>query len=158
MSVPDQSPATPARIAELLGALNAELTGQSMGAVLQILQAANLSMPRLVALFYLRRKGAATISELSEHLNLALGTTSQAIDQLVHANLVERREDANDRRHKLVTLTPAGQEMIGRVRQLRMEEMVRRLADLPPELVARLGGALAEVLEALQLDQPAASR
>lgn len=143
------------QVAELLSALNAELTAQSMGAVLQTLQSSNLSMPRLVALFYLRHNGAATISELSEHLNLALGTTSQAIDQLVQAGFVERREDASDRRHKLVTLTPAGLEITARVRQLRLDETTRRLAGLPPELVARLGAALTDVRDALQLEQPA---
>jgi DNA-binding MarR family transcriptional regulator len=138
------------RLANLINDLNTELTTQSMGDVLQILQAANLSMPRLVALTYLRRQGAATITEISEHLNLALGSTSQAIDQLVHSGLVERREDANDRRHKLVTLTPAGAEIVARVRQARHAEITRRLGDLPPELVARLGAALTDVIAALQ--------
>lgn len=153
MTSTNETAATLPQVAELLGALNTELTGQSMGAVLQILQGSNLSMPRLVALFYLRYKGAATISALSEHLNLALGTTSQAIDQLVQADLVERREDANDRRHKLVTLTAAGWEITARVRQLRLDETTRRLSDLPPELVARLGTTLSDVLNALK--QPA---
>ncbi len=149
------SPA-PTQLAALLGALNAELNAQSMGAVLQVLQGANLSMPRLVALFYLRRKGPATISELREHLNLALGTTSQAVDQLVQAGLAERREDARDRRHKLVTITPAGAEIVARVRQIRQEEVARRLAELPPEIVARLCDALADVAAALPIDPSAA--
>jgi DNA-binding MarR family transcriptional regulator len=148
---------TPTQLAALLGALNAELNGQSMGAVLQVLQGANLSMPRLVALFYLRRKGAATISELREHLNLALGSTSQAVDQLVQAGLAERREDARDRRHKLVTITPAGAEIVARVRQIRQDEVTRRLAELPPELLARLCDALAELAEALPI-APSAAR
>lgn len=143
------------QLAGRLGAVIAELNSQSMGAVLQILQGANLSMPRLVALFYLRRRGAATITELSEHLHLALASTSQAIDQLVQSGLVERREDANDRRHRLVTLTPAGAEIVARVRQARIEESARRLAELPPDLAARLDGALADVLAVLQPEGPA---
>jgi DNA-binding MarR family transcriptional regulator len=154
----NRPPDSALRLAELLGALNAELNGPSMGAVLQILQGANLSMPRLVALFHLRRVGCATISELSEHLNLALATTSQAIDQLVHAGLVERREDTHDRRHKLVTLTPAGAAIVGQVREARVAETARRLADLPPELVERLSAAAAAVVAALEQGQPAAHR
>jgi MarR family transcriptional regulator for hemolysin len=156
MSVTLTAPPSPDQLAELLGALSAELNAQIMGDVLQILQAANLSMPRLVALLFLQRRGAATISALSEHLNLALGTTSQAIDQLVQSHLVERREDANDRRHKLVTLTPFGAEIVARVRRIRSDEAARRFADLPPELAARLGAALAETLATLKLEQPAA--
>lgn len=153
----DSPPTDPARLADQLAALNGELNWQNMGEVLQILQAANLSMPRLVALVHLRRRGSATISELSEHLHLALATTSQAIDLLVQAGLVERREDAHDRRHKLVSLTPAGEEIVGRVRQARVDEMARRLVALPPELAARLSAVLAEALEALRHEQPAPS-
>lgn len=141
------------QIVEQLNALNAELNSHSMGAVLHILQGASLSMARLAALFYLQRRGAATISELSEHLNLALGSTSQAVDHLVQAGFAERREDTRDRRHKLVTLTPAGAEIVAQVRQVRSEEVARRLAELPPELVDRLGETIADVLDALRQPQ-----
>ena len=156
MSHAELSPFAPEQLAELLGVLNAELTAQSMAAILQILQGANLSLPRLVALMHLKRHGAATISELSEQLHLALGTTSQAIDQLVQGGLVERREGVNDRRQKLVTLTPAGTEIVARVRQVRLEASARRFAELPPELVDRLGAAVSEALAVLQLEEPAA--
>ena len=138
------------KLAELLSTLNTELTGQSMGAILQILQQANLSMPRLVALFHLQRSGCATISELSEQLNLALATTSQIIDQMVQSGLVERREDSNDRRQKLVTLTTSGHAMIAQVRQARSSEIAQRLAGLPPELTSRLTELLTELVAALR--------
>lgn len=138
------------KLAELLSTLNTELTGQSMGAILQILQQANLSMPRLVALFHLQRSGCATISELSEQLNLALATTSQIIDQMVQSGLVERREDSNDRRQKLVTLTTSGHAMIAQVRQARSSEIAQRLAGLPPELTSRLTELLIELVAALR--------
>jgi DNA-binding MarR family transcriptional regulator len=141
---------TSEQLAELLGTLNTELTGQSMGAILQVLQQANLSMPRLVALFHLQRSGSATISELSEQLNLALATTSQIIDQMVQSGLVERREDANDRRQKLVTLTSSGHAMIAQVRQVRQSEIAQRLAELPPELTTRLADLLVELVAALR--------
>ncbi len=142
---------TTEQLANLLSDFNAELATQSMDDVLQILQAANLSMARLVALCYLQRQGAAaTITAISEHLNLALGTTSQVIDQLVQSGMVERREDAHDRRHKLVTLTACGAEIVARVRQARRAEIVRRLGDLPPDLVARLGSAISEAIAVLQ--------
>lgn len=141
---------TSEQLAELLGTLNTELTGQSMGAILQILQQANLSMPRLVALFHLQRSGSATISELSEQLNLALATTSQIIDQMVQSGLVERREDSNDRRQKLVTLTTSGHAMIAQVRQARSSEIAQRLAGLPPELTTRLTELLTELVVALR--------
>ncbi len=146
----ERQPMTSEHLAELLGTLNTELTGQSMGAILQVLQHANLSMPRLVALFHLQRSGSATISELSDQLNLALATTSQIIDQMVQSGLVERREDTNDRRQKLVTLTPSGHAMIAQVRQVRQSEIAHRLDELPPELTTRLADLLIELVAALR--------
>ncbi len=143
------------RLAELLATLNAELWSQSMGQVHQILQAANLSLPRLVALTYLQCHGAATISELSEHLNLALGTTSHVIEQLVQSELAERREAAGDRRHKQVTLTAAGAAIVASVRRARLDETIRRFTDLPPALLIRLNDVLSEVFDALSI--PAAA-
>lgn len=141
------------QLADMLARLGSELFAQSMGEVLHILQEANLSLPRLVALTYLKRAGTATISELSEHLNLALGTTSHLVDQLVQSGYVERREGADDRRQKQVRLTDAGQDLVAQVRRARSDEIVRRLSELPPDLIERFSMVLDELLVALSLPQ-----
>ncbi len=135
-------PFTPERVAELFNLVHSELMGQSMETLLQFLQRANLSMPRLVSLMHIQRHQAATISSLSEHLNLALGTTSQIIEQLVQDGLVERHEASRDRRQKLVSLTPAGEALVTEARQIRLNETSRHLRRLPPELLEQLGQAL----------------
>ncbi|WP_298405348.1 MarR family transcriptional regulator [uncultured Chloroflexus sp.] len=135
-------PYTPERVAELFNLVHSELMGQSMETLLQFLQRTNLSMPRLIALMHMHRCQTATISSLSEHLNLTMATTSQIVDQLVQDGLVERSESPYDRRQKLVSLTPAGARLVAEARQIRLSEASRHLRQLPPELLERLGQAL----------------
>jgi DNA-binding MarR family transcriptional regulator len=135
-------PYTAEHVAMLFNLVHSELMGQSMETLLQFLQRSNLSMPRLVSLMYIQRQGVTTVTALSEHLNLALGTTSQMIDQLVRDGLVERREAAHDRRQKQITLTPAGETLVAEARQIRLAEASRHLRQLPPALIEQLGQAL----------------
>lgn len=135
-------PYTAEQVAELFNLVHSELMGQSMETLLQFLQRSNLSMPRLVSLMYIQRQHATTISSLSEHLNLTLGTTSQMIEQLVQDGLVERHEAPHDRRQKLVSLTATGEAIVAEARQIRLHEASRHLSRLPPELLAQLGHAL----------------
>ncbi|MBX0329619.1 MarR family transcriptional regulator [Oscillochloris sp. ZM17-4] len=138
-------------LAELVTSVNMALNVHSMGTMLAILREADLSLPRLVALNYLHKSGPASISQISEHLNLALGTTSHVVDQLVQGGCVERRESEHDRRHKEVSLTAEGMAVIERFRKMRMQEAAQRLACLSPQLCARLGGVLEEVVAALHI-------
>lgn len=138
-------------LAQLVTSFNHLLNAHAMGGLLAILREADLSLPRMVALHYLHKIGAASISQICEHLNLALGTTSHVVDQLVQSGYVERRESEHDRRHKEVSLTADGEQVIERFRQLRMEEITRRLDRLSPDLAARLSAVLEDAVEALSI-------
>lgn len=140
-----------AALAGLITRFNSLLNVHSMSGVLAILRDADLSLPRLVTLTHLHKAGPATISQISEHLNLALGTTSHVVDQLVQGGFVERREAEQDRRHKEVSLTASGEAVIERFRRLRAEEAARRLARLSPELADRLSAVLDEAVAALSI-------
>ncbi len=73
---------------------------QGPGTLFHMLHKSDLSMPQLVTLLFVRRGGVASISSISQHLNLSLGATSHLVDRLVVAGFVERAEDQNDRRQK----------------------------------------------------------
>lgn len=133
-------------LADLVMRFSNTLNVQSVGSVLAILREADLSLPRLVALTYLYKAGPASISQICEHLNLALGTTSHVVDQLVQGDYVERREAEQDRRLKAVSLTAAGQALVERFLDLRRSEAAQRLERLSPELSMRLATVLAEVM------------
>jgi DNA-binding MarR family transcriptional regulator len=125
------------QVSKALSGLATELLRSSADTVLQIMRRHDLSMPRVVALMYVDRLGAATITDIKEHLNLSLGTTSHIVDQLVENGYVSRVEDPSDRRCKQVALTEQGHRLVGEVRQARVEELSRRLAEMPDEQLER---------------------
>ena len=88
---------------------------------------------------YVEREGGASISDISQYLNLSLATTSHLVDQLVCEAYVTRVEDLNDRRHKLVSLAAKGKCFVDQCQQTRIDELARRLEELPaPQLAAAL--------------------
>jgi|GEM_PF-666655 len=123
-----------------------ELMKHSTGDILNVMREAELSMPQLVTLMFLSRCRTASISHISDHLNLSLGATSHLVDRLFVGGFVERTEGRNDRRQKLVTLTDAGTAFVERAKQARVEELARRLGQLPAPLVQNLIDVMAEVI------------
>jgi len=117
---------------------------------MRIMRRAELSMPQLVALWFVRRAGTATISDIREHLNLSLPATSHLVDRLVVGGFVTRNEATIDRRHKDVMLTDAGRALLDEIEQARVAELAQHLATMPPEQLSTTVGALADVLAFLQ--------
>ncbi|MFO7168991.1 MAG: MarR family transcriptional regulator [Chloroflexota bacterium] len=124
------------QVGRVLGSLIGLMTQYSTRELLCLMQREDLSLPRLTTLMMLSRRGAASVSDISEHLNLSLGATSHLVDKLVDAGLCTRAEDPEDRRQKHIALTDAGRQMVDEVRRLRVEEMARRLEGLPEPLLA----------------------
>ena len=63
----------------------------------------------------LLHKGPLPINELGKKVLLTSGSITVAVDRLESKALVERRASGTDRRAKIVHLTKAGKELIGRV-------------------------------------------
>jgi DNA-binding MarR family transcriptional regulator len=65
---------------------------------------------------------------------LTTGGATRLVDRMAAAGLVERAEDPDDRRGRLVRLTPLGEETAVRASRLHIENIRRYfLAPLPPE-------------------------
>jgi DNA-binding MarR family transcriptional regulator len=75
-------------------------------------QSANLSRSETTLLAFLAENGAATMSEISSLLALALSSTTGLIDRLVERRLVERSRAASDRRTVRVVLTTRGRRAL----------------------------------------------
>jgi DNA-binding MarR family transcriptional regulator len=144
------------QIALVLREFWAELVRATPGAMLQVMRRADLSLPQLVALLYVQRRAAVTISEIGAHLNLSLGATSHLVDRLVERGLVERAEGRSDRRQKRVSLTAAGRAFVEEAQQARVDEMARTLTQLPAPLLERMLDDLAGVVAYLRALEPAA--
>ena len=89
-----------------------------------------LSMPQFSILMQLHHKGAYGMSKVSEGFDITPAAASQLVDKLVHSGLIERAEDPQDRRAKLLTLTDKGRELI----QQGIEERYRWVDQLAEKL------------------------
>ncbi len=88
-----------------------------------------LTMPQARTLFFLN-DGPARMSDLSAHLGSGMPSATSMIDRLVKKGLVERIEDASDRRVVACRLTSEGKEAVEafwRIRRMRREEMAGSL-------------------------------
>ena len=70
------------------------------------------------------------MSEVSERFDISAAAASQLVDKLVQAGYLERAEDPNDRRAKLLTLSAKGEELV----QQGTEERYRWMDDLTSKL------------------------
>jgi DNA-binding MarR family transcriptional regulator len=110
-----------------------------------------LSMPQFSILMQLHHKGPCGMSEISERFDISAAAASQLVDKLVHAGYLERTEDPNDRRAKLLALSAKGEELI----QQGTEERYRWMDDLTSKLSTE---ERAKVVEALNILTEAAQK
>jgi DNA-binding MarR family transcriptional regulator len=78
--------------------------------------------------------GQASVSEIAEWLHVRHHSAVGLVDRVTLRGMVERQQDATDRRRVLVTLTPTGREALADL-ALEHREELRRQA---PELVRAL--------------------
>jgi DNA-binding MarR family transcriptional regulator len=95
-------------------------------------------------------RGPLRLSELAQMIALDPSTVSRQVRQLERQGLAERSPDPSDARAAMLAPTPAGREVLGRVRTARRELMERVLARWPAQdrrelarLLARLADDLA---------------
>lgn len=156
MNETPMAPTTADELTDLVGQFIAEALRYDSDEMLRLLKREELSMPRIVALKVVARRGAASISEIRDALDLSLGNTSMLVDKLVCQGFVSRAEDASDRRHKLIRLTPKGQALIAELQATRVSHVVQRMLLLSPELLSRSIDVLRDITT--QLPPPGAER
>lgn len=121
---------------------------RSMAETRTFMETHGLSFAQISVLMHLRRSNACRISDLGMRLGVSNAAASQLVDRLVQAGLVERLEDAKDRRVKRLRLTPTGEKLVDQaiaVRESWLESVLDRLSD---EEQARVTEALRLLTEA----------
>jgi DNA-binding MarR family transcriptional regulator len=78
-----------------------------------------LTLPRFWALLYLARRERTTMGELQERLLISPGSVTALVDGLVGDGLVERCRSEEDRRLVVLSLSPAGKEVLARAMSFR---------------------------------------
>jgi DNA-binding MarR family transcriptional regulator len=98
------------------------------------LEKAGISLTQIKSLTMLaERDEALSVKALSDLMGLSLPGISRAIEGLVQRGEITRVEDAQDRRRKLLTITPRGQRTYERLLATRMEGVRRFVDELEPE-------------------------
>jgi DNA-binding MarR family transcriptional regulator len=72
----------------------------------------NLSFSQVATLHIVDREKTVNINDISSKLNLSMSATSRMIDELVKKELIQRKEDQDNRRAKIITLTNSGEKFM----------------------------------------------
>jgi len=105
-------------------------------------------------LWLVREHPGLTLKELAALERISAPSLSGHVDRLESASLLERVRSQQDRRRVGLRLTPAGSQLLRRVRARRTTWLVKRLAELDPDQIGAVERAL-EPLSALLSETPA---
>lgn len=118
----------------IMGSLRQELRG-NLGN--------GLTMPQFRVLAFLgRRKAAASLSQVAQHLGLGAPSASKMADGMVNAGWIERRSDSGDRRRISLVLSAAGNEALQATRERAQKHLAGMLAPLSAAERTRLVKAM----------------
>jgi DNA-binding MarR family transcriptional regulator len=104
-----------------------------------------LSVPQFSILMQLHHRGNCGIGDISDKFDITSAAASQLVDKLVQGGLIQRQEDPNDRRAKLLNLTDKGSELI----QRGIEERYRWVEGLAERLTVEEREKITEALTIL---------
>lgn len=90
--------------------------------------------------------------ELRRAMMIGSGTLTARLDRLEAAGLLERHPDPQDRRGRILRLTPEGERLTPEVVRLLLDLENGLLESLPPSVRKRLSGDLARLLAAIEDD------
>ncbi|AKF84983.1 hypothetical protein MFUL124B02_07820 [Myxococcus fulvus 124B02] len=121
----------------------------SRGQVLSLLADHGVTADQGILLRYVREQPGEPLSSLAERMGLSLPSVSQMAERLVKLGYVTRREDPEDRRCKLLQVTPKASRFLTAFKKVRAEELAlgsaRLTAPTQQRLVSALEAALAEL-------------
>jgi DNA-binding MarR family transcriptional regulator len=139
--------ATPQQLADLLGVLSSHVNRTASPDMFRVLGELGLAFTQMKALFLLSEHGRLPVKDIAGKLAMSLPAMSRSVDGLVQRGYVARSECASDRRSRLVTLLPAGREVLERVMAARGAALVEFASELPDAERNALHAALLPIAE-----------
>lgn len=107
----------------------------------------DLSLTQARILFALHHHDTPVpISQIATRLGSSVAATGRNIEHLVRLDLVSRADDPHDRRVKLISLAPAGLDLIGRKVEQNRRALHAFVERLPEADADRLAAALEPIL------------
>ena len=126
-------------------------TRQSMENNRKFIHEGGYSFAQMNSLFFIHHHEQKTINHLATHLGISKAAASQMIERLVDCGLVNRDEDPQDRRSKLLSLTEAGLGIIReskRVRHAWIDDFCQSLDSAEAETITQALEVLVERMKA----------
>lgn len=97
----------------------------------------NLTTPvplnQFATLMTLRLKKQATLSEIGQRLQISKQQMTNICDKLLHAGLITKRQDSEDRRRMLISMTSAGEKILDDQNELVRQRFLSSLRGLSEE-------------------------
>ena len=115
-----------------------------------------LTMPQARTLIFLG-EGTKRMSDIAAYLERGTSAATTMIDRLVKKGLVERVEDASDRRVVACRLTPLGIESVDlflRFRGIKTERLANAMTEDELQIVIRALEIMAEAADRQEIDAP----
>lgn len=103
---------------------------RTVGGEMRRRHASELSEPQFHALMIIKHHDGTSLSFVASRLSTGLSSTSKLIDGLVERGLLARESSREDRRQILLSLTPQGEEILGRFHQETITYLAGLLAPL----------------------------
>jgi DNA-binding MarR family transcriptional regulator len=141
--------ATPQQLADQLALLSAHINRTASPDMFRVLGELGMAFTQMKALFILSEHEQLSVKDIAGRLAMSLPAMSRSVDGLVQRGYVARKECASDRRSRLVTLLPAGREVLGRVMAARGAALVEFASELSDAERDALHTALLPIAERL---------
>src|SRR6201984_103937 len=109
------------------------------------IEATGLGLSDFGVLGLLLHKGPLPVNTIGPIVDLTAGSISIAVDRLFAKGLVSRVESAEDRRVRIVALTPRGKDLIVPAFRKHSTQMKKVFSELSPEELCGLETALKRV-------------
>jgi DNA-binding MarR family transcriptional regulator len=157
------------KVTRKAGSANGELALQVLGKFREVFRAAKLhfssvqksvgvSGAQLWALWELHQQPGLRVSELAARLSLRQSTVSNLIDQLARAKHLRRERSDADLRAVRLYLTRSGERVVKTAPQPARGVLPDALESLKAKQLQQLDAQLAELLQAMKVRAPGASK
>ena len=93
----------------------------------------HLTMLQCQALECIKKKVGTHMGDISAHFATTMPTATALVDKLIAAKLVQRENDAKDRRIVKINLTKSGEKLLIEVKKQRANKMKKLLSYLPKQ-------------------------
>ena len=108
----------------------------------------NLTIVQLKSLFFIDSEGSTNFRKLAKALSVTPPDVTRIVDRLVEQDLVNRRENPEDRRMQLLQTTKKGKILLSKLRQNKTTYLYNILTHLSTEELSTIAQGLRSLVRA----------